>query len=56
MIKDREKIKEYLDACIRFWRKNRDDLGQKEFEERKCICYIDAFQSVRYSIFEELLS
>lgn len=42
-------IKAYLDECIRFWRRKRD--------EENCeiaIYYVDAFQSVRVSLFGEL--
>ena len=47
---DEESIKKYLDNCIKFWRKERDE---KNSEDAKY--YIDAFQSVRISIFGELL-
>lgn len=43
-------IKNYLDSCIVYWRKQRDEEGC-EFAKY----YIDAFQSVRNSIFDELL-
>ena len=44
-------IKNYIDICIRFWRKKRDSE-----EEKMAVYYIDAFQSVRSSLFGELLS
>lgn len=45
-----EDIKTYLDNCIRYWRRKRD--------EDKCkfaVFYVDAFQSVRSSIFGKCL-
>lgn len=45
-----DEIKNYLDSCIVYWRKKRD--------EECCgfaIYYIDAFQAVRNRIFGELL-
>jgi len=53
----------YLDSCIEYWRKekksfeeNMDD-GFWSMERNKIIavCYIDAYQSVRVSLFGELL-
>ena len=43
-------VKEYLDSRIRYWRKERD-VNNSDF----AIYYIDAFQSVRTSLFGELL-
>lgn len=52
-------IKLYLDGCIKLWREKRDytnGLGIKEVEERELApFYIDAYQSVRTSLFNELL-
>lgn len=45
-----DEIKKYLDSCIVYWRKKRDE-ESCEFAKY----YIDAFQSVRNSIFDELL-
>ncbi len=45
-----EKVKGYLDDCIRYWRNRRD----KEHDEL-AVYYIDAFQSVRTSLFGKLL-
>lgn len=45
-----EEIKDYLDSCIVYWRKKRDE-ENCEFAKY----YIDAFQAVRNSIFNELL-
>lgn len=39
-------IKKYLDGCIRHWRQSTADYK---------IFYVDAFQSVRASLFDELL-
>jgi len=43
-------VKEYLDTRIRYWRKERDE-NNCEF----AVYYIDAFQSVRSSLFGEIL-
>jgi hypothetical protein len=52
-------VKSHLDKCIRFWRNKRDKksaLNMKEMEERDMApFYIDAYQSVRMSLFGELL-
>lgn len=45
-----DEIKKYLDSCIVYWRKKRDE-ESCEFAKY----YIDAFQSIRNSIFDELL-
>ncbi len=49
-------VKAYLDECIVFWRKKRDN---PSIEDRLRISmaehYVDAFQSVRMSLFGELL-
>ena len=48
-------VRDYLDACILKWRFTR---GHTRSKTRRimAIHYIDAFQSVRISIFGELLS
>ena len=43
-----EDIREYLDDCITFWRDKRDKENCKFAKY-----YIDAFQSVRISIFKK---
>ena len=55
MLETREDIKAYLDDCIRFWRQMRDDPKETKFPPEECIFVIDTFQSVRVSIFDELL-
>ena len=45
-----EAIKQYLDDCIKLWRE------KKENGDETAVYYIDAFQSVRMSIFGEILS
>jgi hypothetical protein len=50
-------VKEFLDACIRHWR---DELGKAKRERMKhkiaqAECYVDAYQSVRTSLFRETL-
>lgn len=44
-----KEVKKYLDDCIRFWRDKRKE-GNK-----MAMYYVDAFQSVRSSLFGELL-
>jgi len=46
-------VKEYLDNAIMCWRKERDDMSKSKEERLIAICYIDAFQSVRMSLFDE---
>lgn len=48
---DAETMLKYLDEAIEYWRDKRDDSEEYEFAH----CYIDAFQSVRVSLFGELL-
>jgi len=50
-----ERLKDYLDMAIRKWRKIRDDVDSNEEERQVSIYYIAAFQSVRMSMFGELL-
>lgn len=46
----KEEVKKYLDKCIRFWRERRD-------VEKDVLAsyYVDAYQSVRISVFGKLL-
>lgn len=48
------KIKDYLDGAIRSWRGKRDQ-AETTAEHHECRCYVDAFQSVRTSIFGSTL-
>lgn len=52
-----ERVKGYLDGCITSWRKTRET--SREYKNNMGVqvadCYIDAFQSVRTSLFGELL-
>lgn len=50
MINDLEEVKNYLDKCIVYWRDKRDNENSEVAKY-----YIDAFQSARISIFDELL-
>jgi hypothetical protein len=45
-------VRDYLDGAIRGWRKKRDEKGEGS---EVAVFYIDAFQSVRTSIFGETL-
>ncbi len=47
-----EEILIYLDGCIRYWRKKKEEVTG---DEVICACYVDAFQSVRSSLFGEIL-
>ena len=52
-------VKIYLDSCIKFWRAKRDNRNVFDIREMKerdmALFYIDAYQSVRMSLFGELL-
>ena len=52
---NKEAVKEYLDDCIRYWRKEGKKAEMETPEKLNAICYIDAFQSVRISLFGKLL-
>ena len=51
---EKEKVKEYLDDAIKVWRKRKEEAKNEE-DKLIAICYVDAFQSVRISLFGELL-
>lgn len=53
MLKKLEEIKVYLDKAIVFWRRRREQSTSND-SKLMADCYIDAFQSVRVSIFDEL--
>ena len=53
MINDREAIKTYLDDAIKAWRNVK--ANPEDSNQRIAAYYIDAYQSVRQSIFDELL-
>ena len=50
----REAIQEYLDMAVRVWREKRDG-AETDVKREMVVHYVDAFQSVRISIFGELL-
>lgn len=54
---EKDSVRSYLDGCIRYWRgKKKEAILQKSDEEKLiAMCYIDAFQSVRSSLFGEIL-
>ena len=55
-LKTLDEIKNYLDNCIKLWRSIRDNkVPNKEHLQELAYIYIDAFQSLRVSIFGELL-
>lgn len=51
----KREVKEYLDGCIRYWRNQRDNASERRDIKVMATYYIDAFQSVRTSLFGELL-
>jgi hypothetical protein len=52
----KSEIKDYLDECIRHWRGVRDsDCDSLDAQVSMAIYYIDAFQSMRITIFGETL-
>lgn len=48
-----EDVRKYLDKCIVFWRKKRDGGGE---DAKMAEYYVDAYQSVRVSLFGETLA
>ena len=53
-INNPEDIKEYLDKSIMNWRRSKENADNQE-DMLVCGCYVDAYQSVRVSLFGELL-
>ena len=51
---EKREIKKYLDKCIILWREKRDNAEDEE-HRIMAVYYIDAFQSVRTTIFGETL-
>jgi hypothetical protein len=49
-----EKLKSFLDNSIRYWRKKKQEAGTPN-EHLTASCYVDAYQSVRVSMFNEVL-
>jgi hypothetical protein len=49
-----EAVKKYLDFLIDYWRKQRDDCLDNSGIKLAAYVYIDAYQSVRTSLFGEL--
>lgn len=52
---EQDAVKEYLDKAITNWRKTRDDKDSSVSAIRQANHYVDAFQSMRMSLFGELL-
>lgn len=50
---DLDEVKVFLDYAIRRWREIRNDPMHQHHD--KAPCYIDAYQSCRMTIFDELL-
>lgn len=48
-------VKDYIDTCIRLWRRKYRDSIFDEDERLVAACYVDAYQSVRTSLFGETL-
>lgn len=57
MLQSHDEIREFLDTAITKWRYHLQNVGThlEKYDKHTCRCYIDAFQSVRVSIFDELL-
>ena len=54
VIKFAEKnVKDYLDSCIVIWRDKRDNMKNSKEDRLMAVYYIDAYQSVRMSLFNE---
>ncbi len=49
-----EAVKDYLDTVIKLWRQKKAEAQTKE-EELMAVCYVDAAQGTRISLFGELL-
>jgi hypothetical protein len=54
MLEDREEILRYLDESIDWWRKVRAEAGNEAYRRAMADCYVDAFQSMRMTIFGEV--
>ena len=52
-----DEVRLYLDRCINHWRDRYDEANEEDNEEyqKQADNYIDAFQSVRSSLFGETL-
>jgi hypothetical protein len=55
---EKDMVKAYLDLNITSWRKRLGDAehGGDSVSQQMAICYIDAYQSMRVSLFGELLA
>lgn len=49
-----QNVKKYLDEAIKNWRERKNNTDLEE-EKKVADCYIDAYQSVRVSLFDEKL-
>lgn len=52
---EKETIKDFLDEMIKWWRNKKRSCTDDLTYMLICDCYIDAYQSIRSSLFEELL-
>lgn len=52
---NKKDVKEYLDDCIRYWRKKKEVAEEGTPEKLMAVCYVDSYQSVRISLFGKLL-
>lgn len=50
----RGEVRKYLDDTIRGWREAKEETTNKH-DQHTAACYVDAFQSVRKTIFGETL-
>lgn len=61
LVFSKENIKNYLDSCIKQWRLNKKEAegdgpaATNDHKVHTASCYVDAYQSVRISLFGECL-
>ena len=46
-----KEVIKYLDNCIYSWRKHRDNMSHTKAQRLQAVYYVDAYQSVRTSLF-----
>jgi hypothetical protein len=51
---EEEAVREYLDRLITHWREIRNSSTDNTVEQVKAICYTDAYQNVRVSLFGDV--
>ena len=51
----KKEVQDYLDRCIKYWRNQKEQSEDDTIFDVVSSCYIDAYQSVRISLFGETL-